>query len=526
METKIFLITGLLNSGKTSLINELIESDILSYKKISIIQSEFGKIKVPIEDISDKDLSIHPVKTISEIDNKLLDEIIELKSPEAILIEVREDQNITSLINKFETTENKNLILYKVINVIDIEKINNNIQSPNEIYKENILKSDLIVLNKIESYSDKEIKVFKKYFKKQNKTIEFLTMVKDKEQTNETGNKTSKLKNFVSIIIGSIIIYLTLLFLVSTDMLVFYDKLKLFNTIFLSILIQALPFIFIGIIISSLIQIFISKDTLIKFFPQKKFLGFIVAMFSGILFPVCDCAIVPVTSRLIKKGIPVPTAIVFMLSAPLVNVIVIASTFYAFPNQPHIAFYRIIFGLLIALVVGITFIIFPSKNILLDNSLEKETCECSCSNHDHDHNHNLNKLHQIQSVFYHSIHEFFTIGKYLIIGAGISGFIQTAIPRSILNNISGNHLISLFIMMCVAFLFSVCATSDAFIGKSFLNQFSMGSVMGFIVLGPMIDLKNMLMLTSSFNKKFVLKLIILIFLISFIILYILTSILL
>ena len=103
---------------------------------------------------------------------------------------------------------------------------------------------------------------------------------------------------------------------------------------------------------------------------------------------------------------------------------------------------------------------------------------------------------------------------------------QTLIPKDIFSSLHGQNALSLLVMMFAAFLFSVCSTSDAFIARTFINQFSTSNVMGFMVLGPMIDVKNMLMLLSSFKKRFVIKLVLLIFGIAFIALYFMTLILL
>lgn len=300
-------------------------------------------------------------------------------------------------------------------------------------------------------------------------------------------------------------------------------KLMAVNTVFLSILMQAFPFILIGVFVSSILQVIIPNETLVRIFPRKKGLGFIVAIFAGVLFPLCDCAIVPVAARLIKKGVAIPVAITFMLSAPLVNPIVIASTLYAFPGQPVIALYRIYFGVTVALVVGLMFVLFPNKSSIIKREFNNRECNCG---HGHSHVNVTSKkglTEKFKDVITHASSEFFEVGKFLIVGAFLSSIFQTLISKDIFNNLFGHKALSLLIMMVAAFVFSVCSTSDAFIGKSFLSQFTIGSVMGFLILGPMIDIKNMLMLLSSFKKGFVLKLVAFIFICAFVLLYLQTQ---
>jgi len=290
------------------------------------------------------------------------------------------------------------------------------------------------------------------------------------------------------------------------------------NTVFLSILIQALPFLLLGVLVASTIQVLISSETIARIFPRNSVFGFIVAMLAGVFFPVCDCAVVPVAAGLVKRGVPLPAAVTFLLAAPIVNPIVIASTWYAFPDQPHMALFRVYFGLIIALAAGLMFRVLPAENVLLSNSNSLDLCTstCSCCS---SHVQTTGFGDKIGMIFRHAVQEFFQVGKFLIFGALLSSALQVLVPKDIFYGISGTA-VSILIMMIAAFILSVCSTSDAFIARTFVNQFPMGAVMGFMILGPMLDIKNVLMLLSSFQKRFVVKLVLIIFSITFVVMLI------
>ena len=256
--------------------------------------------------------------------------------------------------------------------------------------------------------------------------------------------------------------------------------------------------------VSSTIQVLISQETIIKLFPRKMGFGFLVALLSGLVFPVCDCAIIPVAARLVKKGVPLPTAITFMLAAPLVNPLVIVSTLYAFPGRPAIAFYRVCLGATIALATGLALLIFPDDKAALLGGFNDFSCKCGYCG---DTESAKGIWSKIEAIFNHAGVEFFDVGRYLITGALLSSIFQTMIPKDIIANTGGGYALSLMIMMLCAFVLSVCSTSDAFIARTFVNQFPLGAVMGFMILGPMIDLKNLLMLLGRFRKRFVVKLV-------------------
>lgn len=161
--------------------------------------------------------------------------------------------------------------------------------------------------------------------------------------SNKKGNKLNN-----SLLLISIFLSLYFVYLLFEKNIFKIEDISTFNTIFLSIIIQAFPFMLIGILVSSIMHVFIPDNIVVKVFPKKFGLGYISAMFLGLLFPVCECAIVPVTRRLIKKGVPFPIALTFMFSAPIINPIVIVSTLYAFPGNPEYALIRVVAGLIVA----------------------------------------------------------------------------------------------------------------------------------------------------------------------------------
>ena len=295
--------------------------------------------------------------------------------------------------------------------------------------------------------------------------------------------------------------------------------LRIFNTIFISILMQALPFMLVGSFVSSAIHIFLTDEFLIRIFPMKYGIGFITAMFVGILFPVCECAIVPVTTRLVKKGVSLPIALTFMFSAPIINPIVIISTIYAFPGHPEIALMRVCFGLLIALIIGLIILALGIRKPMLLHEHHHE-CDCCCHHDKQDEEDTLRS--KIKRMLLHTGQEFLEVGKYLILGAFMTSLLQTLVPRSVFENLMSQNVLALLAMMGMAFLFSACSTSDAFIARSFVDKFTIGSIMGFMVFGPMMDIKNMLMLLGSFKKSFVAFLCALVFFINLIMLYFLS----
>jgi uncharacterized protein len=289
------------------------------------------------------------------------------------------------------------------------------------------------------------------------------------------------------------------------------DIFQNFSVIFISIILEALPFVMIGVLISALIQVLVSENTIARLMPKNKFLGILIASLSGFIFPICECAVIPIGRRLIKKGVPVNMAVAFMLSVPIVNPIVLLSTYYAFHGRPYVVLIRGIGGFIIALTVGsIMGALEMNKSCLKPSYIEYENI-CSCG-----YNHSYKKQDsRFMEILYHTNTELYDIGKFLIFGAFISAAFQALIPREQILHLGQNSAISIIVMLLFAFLISLCSEADAFIASTFIGQFSMGSILAFLLLGPMIDIKNTLMLSYSFKKGFIAKLLILIFIFCF-----------
>lgn len=267
------------------------------------------------------------------------------------------------------------------------------------------------------------------------------------------------------------------------------------NTIFLSILIEAIPFVLIGVLIAGFIQMFITEDQLKKWIPNNKYAAVFMSCVVGGFFPACECGIVPIVKRLIAKGVPIYAGVGFLLTGPLINPIVIFSTYMAFGNDWEIALLRMGAGFVIALLIGIMI-----SFIFQSNQLKTQvTSEASC----HSHSANPSFLEKTGKTILHAVDEFFDMGKYLIIGAFLAAFVQVYVSTNLLVSIGDGHATSLIVMMGLAYLLSLCSEADAFIGASFSNVFPKASILGFLIYGPMIDLKNTLMMLSVFKSKFV-----------------------
>lgn len=284
-----------------------------------------------------------------------------------------------------------------------------------------------------------------------------------------------------------------------------WSKLINFKIILFSILIEAFPFILLSVLLSALINNFISEDFLQRLIPKNKLRSVLLASCTGIFFPVCDCGMVPIVRRLIAKGVPLHFAITFMLAAPIINPVVTAATGFAFNGNSSMVIYRLTAAFFIAGLAGILLDRFFGRNALrqADHS-SANAGHCCC--HSRPAGNRLSAAGRLINTLRDAGDEFFEMGKYLLLGAMLGALFQILLPREILLPLGQHSLFSIVFMMLFAFGISVCSSADAFIAASFNNSFSPGSLVAFMVFGPMIDAKNILMLLHVFRTRFVVAL--------------------
>lgn len=294
------------------------------------------------------------------------------------------------------------------------------------------------------------------------------------------------------------------------------DRFQTFTTIFMGIFIEAVPFLLLGSVVSGLIEVFVSRDTIARIVPRSKSGAALTGALLGFAFPVCECGVVPVTRRLYSKGLPVSVGVAFLLAAPVVNPIVILSTYAAFGWGPVLVL-RVLLSVLIAFIVGLIFNLAEPEAVLLPQTL--------ANSEPHGHNHVHDDADETVCTvdggtrekengrFWQALtvggDDFMDMARYLIVGSMLAAAMQTLIPQSALLALGSGPLLSVIIMMALAFILSVCSTVDAFLALSFVNSFTAGSILAFLVFGPMVDIKSSLMFFGVYRKRVVLYLILL-----------------
>ncbi|MEO1835166.1 MAG: permease [Akkermansiaceae bacterium] len=310
-----------------------------------------------------------------------------------------------------------------------------------------------------------------------------------------------------------------------------------FSFLFLSILVEGAPFILLGTIISGFIDVYLPSGAMDRLLPKNRWRAVLVSGLLGIIFPVCECAVVPVIRRLVKKGLPPSCAMTYMLAAPIVNPVTALSTASAFKEIPYaMAGSRILFGYVIAVCVGLILLRFPVRAIMKSKIADEvdeleaqrkaepahdhDHCDHEQGHCDHAHEHGPTPTHshpeqgpKLMMALRASMRDFVDVAIYFVIGITIVAIVNTPPPveqdvvplRDIIDGTADSTWGAPAALMGLAFLLSLCSTSDAFIAAT-LDAFGYGSRLAFLVFGPMMDVKLLFLYSTILTRKFILYL--------------------
>lgn len=274
------------------------------------------------------------------------------------------------------------------------------------------------------------------------------------------------------------------------------------------LLIQALPFTLIGVLVSAAVETWVTASFIERHAPKTVSGGLAAALLAGLIMPVCDCVIVPTFSRLVARKLPLPCAVTFLCAVPVMNPVSLWATWYAFADIPAVVIIRILFGAGIALVIGMSFVIFPYRRQVLRDSLmlkAADTCvSCGVSRETNWRNRTIGQ--QIREYSAHVYADFMSLMPIVFLGTLVACGIRTWLgsdPASRINTTVAILIIPA--MMLIAYASSLCSSSDAVIARSLVASLPISSVLVFLLFGPMLDLKNTLMLLADCKVRFVLR---------------------
>ncbi len=301
------------------------------------------------------------------------------------------------------------------------------------------------------------------------------------------------------------------------DNVEYFTKIKDFILTFTGILYEAMPFIVLGAIIAGILEEFLPPSLISRILPRNRFLSVLLGGVLGLIFPMCECGIVPIMRRLLRKGVPLGCCVAYLLAGPIINPVVISSTLVAFSGQEtHITRDVLTHPMgrwwMTGLRVGLGYLVAVTTSLIVDWQYRKygkallTPLAWPSDQSIEDDNAFTRKpslWKRLGNVSDTALHDFVDITAFLILGALLAAFVRLWLTQETIATLSQQHIIlSILLMMSLAILLCLCSEADAFFAASFVTL-APAAKLAFLVLGPMMDLKLFMLYTRIFRPRLI-----------------------
>lgn len=275
------------------------------------------------------------------------------------------------------------------------------------------------------------------------------------------------------------------------------DAAKDFFTLSISVFIESLPFVFLGVVLSVLVQVWVPASVFDRLLPRTPVLRRAAMSLLGVFLPVCECGNVPLARGLIVRGLTVSESLTFLMAAPILNPVTIITTYQAFGWDHGILAGRIIGGFVVANLIGWVFSRHPRQHELLTPKFEA-SCQVAHTEHA-----TTSRVRRSVLAF---AEETSTMLPALVVGCAIAGAIQVGVSRDLMLALGSDPVWSVLALMALAFVVSICSNVDAFFVLAFGALFMPGAIVAFLVFGAMIDIKMLALLRTTFTTATLVRL--------------------
>jgi hypothetical protein len=258
------------------------------------------------------------------------------------------------------------------------------------------------------------------------------------------------------------------------------------TTVFVAIVVQALPFLALGVVLSAVLTVYVPARWITRALPRHPVGAVCAAGASGAVLPGCECASVPLAGGLLRQGVPQAAALAFLLAAPAINPIVMVATAVAFPGRPEMVLARFVASLGAAVVVALLWARFAPPGLLRLPAPPVETGS------------------RAERFRASAEHDLLHAGGWLVVGAAVAATVNVVIPAEVVDAVASQPWLAVLALALLAVLVAICSEADAFVAASF-SQFSPTAQLAFMVVGPMVDVKLIAMQAGWFGRRFALR---------------------
>ncbi len=255
------------------------------------------------------------------------------------------------------------------------------------------------------------------------------------------------------------------------------------------------PYLLFGFLFAGILKIILPEERIASHLGKGNISSSIKASFIGVPLPLCSCGVIPAAVSLRRQGANKGATLSFLISTPTTGIDSIFAT-YALLG-PIFTVFRVVTSFITAVLCGIlaNFVLKEEKRPL------NEVISCNICGEEEFHIHNI--LEKIKYMFHYAFVELLDdIGKWLIVGIIIGGFISYVIPDELISRYLGSDWKAIILMLLIGIPIYVCATgSIPIVPALMLKGMSPGAGLVFLLAGPATNTVTITVITKELGKR-------------------------
>ena len=253
-----------------------------------------------------------------------------------------------------------------------------------------------------------------------------------------------------------------------------------------SLFLEMSPFLILGFLISGLLYIIISKETITNNLGKPGALSVIKAAIFGVPMPLCSCGVIPVAASLYKRGASKGATLSFLISTPQTGVDSILITYGML--GPVFAMTRPV----IALITGVIGGLFTEQINSEDYTTSIKT----------NHKHPKKTLKDAIKYAFISLPQ--DIAGPLIKGILMAGLITLLIPDNFFQDYGITGWSAMILMAVLSIPMYICATASVPIAAGLISSgIEPGAAFVFLMAGPATNIATISVIINTLGKKIV-----------------------
>ena len=264
---------------------------------------------------------------------------------------------------------------------------------------------------------------------------------------------------------------------------------------------QLWPYLVAGIMLSTVVKVFVSKQQMSSFFSQRRdTTTILIAAFIGLVSPVGSYVIIPMSAALLVIGVPLPALMALMVSSPLMNPNLFVLTAGAMGLE--MAILRVLSAFFLGALAGYTSRWLIRKQLLFPDIVIRENQQFSLDQF------SGSTGERTVSGFLLELYRMtLYVSKYFFLAILLAAGIKIAVNPSIIIKLFNNDgILSVILSTAAGVPFYVCGGAAIPVVQQLADLgMSQGAVLAYFISGPVTKISNLVLIQATFKRTILIQ---------------------